>query len=225
MSAKTRETETKVRPYRMSKPCPKCPFRSDIPKYLRPERAQQIADSLYDGAEFPCHQTTEEVEDEDGMGERVATAKSAACAGALITMEKEGFSNQMVRIAERLGMYDHQALDMEAPVYGSLSEWVASYRETKTVEVTFNGVTETLEYEHCGVVAQDCEDPPGYMMGGGVAESTDEPTCHPVDDCCVLCGSPVCSTCRAGLYEPDNPSSPPVCVYCVEDSDDDTGEE
>lgn len=208
-------TETQFRPYRLKGPCAKCPFRSDIPKYLRPERAQEIADALYGGAEFPCHQTTETVEHEDGSETRERMATSAFCAGALITMEREGFSNQMVRISERLGLYDPEALKMDAPVYDSLAEWVDSYRETPTVTITHSdGTTEVLEMEHCGVVTEDCEDPPGYSMGGGVARSTIEPTCHPVDDCCNHCGNPMCTACRAGE---NTEHGYPQCRYCAEE--------
>lgn len=207
---------TPVRPFKLKRPCKNCPFRSDIDKYLRPERVAEIAESLYDGAEFPCHETTEHFEGEDGWEERLVTSTSAFCAGALITMEKEGFSNQMVRIGERLGLFNVEDLKMDSPVYDSLAEWVASFRESKTVEVSFNGITEVLEMEHCGVVTEDCEDPPGYSMGGGVAHSTAEPTCHPIDDCCAHCGNTMCSACRAAENTEDGY---PQCRYCVEDGE------
>lgn len=210
------EHSPEPRPFRLKKPCPKCPFRSDIDKYLRFERVQEIANSLYQGAEFPCHQTTEHYEDPDtGAMERIVTSKSAFCAGALITMEKEGYSNQMVRISERLGMYDRENLDMEAPVYGSLAEWVASYVEVPTVTVEGpNGVVEVLEFEHCGVVGPECEDPPGYMGGGGVMHSTEVPTCNPIEDCCGYCGTPACTACKSDHVDEDGN---PICVLCKEE--------
>jgi hypothetical protein len=39
-------------------------------------------------------------------------------------MEKEGRSSQMMRIAERLGMYDHTKLDMDAPIYDSFDDMI-----------------------------------------------------------------------------------------------------
>lgn len=211
---------TQVRPFKLKRPCKNCPFRSDIPKYLREERVQEIADSLYDGAEFPCHETTEHVEGPDGWEERIAVPTSAFCAGALITMEKEGYSNQMVRIGERLGMFNVDDLIMDSPVYDSLEEWVASFRQIPTVTITnSDGTTETLEYEHCGVVAEDCEDPPGFAMGGGVARSTAEPTCNPIEDCCTHCGTTMCTACRAE----DTEDGYPQCKYCAEDQDEDEG--
>lgn len=209
MSQTTAKRKAQPRPFRLKKPCHHCPFRSDVPKYIRPERAQEIAESLYAGAEFPCHQTTEHVEHEDGSGETVATKRSAFCAGALITMEREGYSNQMVRVGERLGLHDHERLDMDAPVYDSLTEWVRSYRVIPTVTTDYG---EVLELEHCGVVAEDCEDPAGYSMGGGAVENLDEPTCDPTKGC-SSCGATMCIACTA---EDLNESGYPICVYCAE---------
>lgn len=42
-------------------------------------------------------------------------------------MEKADAPNQIMRIAERFGIYDRERLNMEAPVYGSLAEWVQSF--------------------------------------------------------------------------------------------------
>lgn len=203
---------TKTRPYRLTTPCTNCPFRSDLAKYLRPERAQEIAQALYDGGDFPCHKTTVDVEDAEGQGDRVRGPESAACAGALITMEKEGYSNQMVRIAESMGLYDPTKIDMAAPVYDSLAEWVASYRTTPTVTRTYpDGTSETLDLEHCGVVAQDCEDPPGWSAGGGVVTSTEAPQCDPFEGC-GYCGQPMCGACDGGTDDDMR-----VCVQCKED--------
>lgn len=207
------EVQSKPR-FRLRKPCPKCPFRCDIEPYLRPERVQEIADALYAGGAFPCHQTTEHVEDEEGNGEMLDTPRSAECAGALITMEKEGYEGQHARIGYRLGLYDPTTLDMDAPVYDSLSEWVHAVRGVPTVEVD----GEVLEFEHCGVVGGDCEDPPGYAGGGGVMRSTEEPTCHPIEDCCSYCGNTMCSACRS---EKTSDLGDPMCVYCAEDEDED----
>lgn len=107
----------------MVRPCPHCPFRSDIPAYLTPSRAKEIADSL-ERSSFPCHQTTVDVEADEGGSDRRATADSQQCAGALLFMEKQGRSSQMTRIAERLGMLDVRKLDYDAPVYTSTGAFV-----------------------------------------------------------------------------------------------------
>lgn len=130
-------------PYTLKSPCANCPFRADKPFYLGAERAEEIADSLRDGSSFYCHKTIaygdesdereneceDEDEDEKNLGQGEITSRSRMCAGALITLEREDSPNQIMRIAERLGLYDRSALDMDAPVYGSLDEWQASFRD------------------------------------------------------------------------------------------------
>lgn len=109
-----------MRGYYLTRPCAKCPFRTDREPYLRGERAEEIVDSLRSGAEFPCHETldysAEEV-DEYGAGEPARTDKTTFCAGALIMLENSDGPNQIMRISERLGLYDHTKLDKNAPVY------------------------------------------------------------------------------------------------------------
>jgi hypothetical protein len=63
--------------------------------------------------EFPCHKTAGIDEDN---GNFIANKNSLHCAGALIYLEKRNTSHQMMRICERLGMYDHTKLDMESPI-------------------------------------------------------------------------------------------------------------
>lgn len=108
------------KPYGLTKPCSHCPFRSDIRPFLTPERVREIARSLV-RAEFPCHETTGAKE-----GERAPESEWKHCAGALILLEKVGRPSQMMRIAERLGMYDARKLDMAAAVYESFEDMVSA---------------------------------------------------------------------------------------------------
>lgn len=101
-------------------PCAKCPFRNNRETYLTYERAEEIADSLRMGADFPCHETIEH--DEDGEG--IRNSESQFCAGALIVLEKDDSPNQMMRIGERLRLYDYNKLNFNAPVPEDLDEWV-----------------------------------------------------------------------------------------------------
>jgi hypothetical protein len=200
--------------FALRKPCGDCPFRADKPFHLTPERAKQFADDLANGSGFNCHKTVEFGDTEAGEPVQIVRENTNWCAGALITLEKSGLSNQQVRIAQRLGAYDPTRLDMDAPVYPSLSAWVASYRdetEVRTVEVD----GDVLEFEHCGVVGSDCEDPAGYMSRGGAMANADPGTCNPVEDECQFCGLLACSACTA-LTSPHGP----VCVDCAEDEDD-----
>jgi hypothetical protein len=168
----------------LRRPCPHCPFRTDVPPYLTGPRCQEIATSLANGAEFPCHKTTVEGDDD---GDLVATKDSQMCAGALILMEKAGQPNQMVRVAERLGMYDSASLDMSAPVHGSYVDFIYHH-----------GEPEEDEAEPCGVVDAGCLAPAGYMVGGSVVVETDrEPTI-----CCPDCGTYVCDACECFCSAP-----------------------
>jgi hypothetical protein len=103
--------------YKLTTPCAKCPFRTDIEPYIRKARIADIERGLERG-QFPCHQTFEH--DDDG-GYRDTDAVQH-CAGALILMEKLERSSQMMRIMERIGAYDHRKLNMDAPVFDSFED-------------------------------------------------------------------------------------------------------
>lgn len=106
----------------MTNPCCNCPFRKDIPPYLTANRVREIDGSLIRG-DFPCHKTTvPDDDDDDDFGKMKPTSESQHCAGALIMMERMERPSQMMRIAERLGMYDRRKLNMESPVYDDFDE-------------------------------------------------------------------------------------------------------
>lgn len=92
-----------------SEPCDDCPF-LNTPNMRRAFTIRRLNEFCQ--GEFPCHQTAALSNDD----EYVATKKSHYCAGALIFMEKRNQPNQMMRICERLGMYDRTKLDMEANI-------------------------------------------------------------------------------------------------------------
>ena len=97
--------------YNLTKPCANCPFRTDIKPYLNASRVPDL-----EGVAFSCHKTTtcRDVGNSDPKAEH--------CAGSLILHEKLEQPHQMMRIAERLGYYDHTKLDMDAPVFDSFEE-------------------------------------------------------------------------------------------------------
>lgn len=111
-------------PFNLVRPCADCPFRSDKPFYLGRERRQQIADALLADKSFDCHKTVhyeEESWDEQGYSRR---GDESHCAGATIVLEKEENPNQIMRWMERLGAYDRTAMDMDAPVFDTLEDFV-----------------------------------------------------------------------------------------------------
>ena len=109
----------------LKRPCANCPFRTDIPPFLHPERAQGICDAMLVADEsFWCHKTIDYSEDSEGS----ITRKTQHCAGAMILLEKLDRPNQLMRIAERLGMYDRTQLDMAAPVFDRPDAFVGACR-------------------------------------------------------------------------------------------------
>ncbi len=104
--------------YTMTNPCNLCPFRNDAKRLtVSADRVAEFASN-----EFPCHQTAEYQESDDGDGGYIGTNNSQHCAGALIFLEHLEEPHQMMRICERLGMYDRRKLNMKAPVFRSWEE-------------------------------------------------------------------------------------------------------
>lgn len=108
--------------YKLTSPCKDCPFRSDVKPYLTLARAAEIASAVASGATFSCHKHNE-FDDEDEV-----VKENQHCAGAMIMLEKMEQPNQMMRIAERLGMYDMRKLDMKAPVYDTPDDMIEAHR-------------------------------------------------------------------------------------------------
>lgn len=119
--------------FTLTKPCANCPFRNDVLSqkgWLGDDRANSIYETLKAGGVFPCHKTVtyddnDCFDDEDG-DTFVHQESHIFCAGALIMLEKTGeaVGSNAIRIAERLGLYDHNKLDMESPVFSSQNELV-----------------------------------------------------------------------------------------------------
>jgi hypothetical protein len=93
--------------YTMTTPCAECPFLKENRLGFTLSRLKQHA-----SGEFGCHKACEV--DEDGVFR--ADDRTPHCAGALIFLEKRDQSHQMMRIAERLGLYDRTKLNMKAPI-------------------------------------------------------------------------------------------------------------
>lgn len=88
-------------------------------------RAQQLADSFENAIHvFPCHKTTDWVENEDGFTEQRQTDKTVACAGMIIMAEKSPGHSNGLRVAGRLGLHNPAILDMDSPVYDDYQAFV-----------------------------------------------------------------------------------------------------
>lgn len=113
--------------FNLKKPCAHCPFRTDIEPFIHAERAEEICQSLVNGGSFACHKTL----GHDDDGDTMVRQKSEMCAGAMIMLEKIERPNQMMRICERLGQYDHRKLDMSQPVYDTPQAMIKAHRKRK----------------------------------------------------------------------------------------------
>jgi hypothetical protein len=168
--------------FKLRRPCPHCPFRTDVPPFLRGDRAQDIARDLLGGAEFHCHQTLGEADDDDEDGALVSNADSQFCAGALIMLEHSGTPNQAMRLGERLNAYDPERLDMAAPVHRSTVEFVRHHAEQDDDE----------DRPCCEIAEAGCEAPAGWLEGDGVVPNLDP---GEVAVCVGGCGQYVCESC------------------------------
>lgn len=103
--------------FNLKRPCDDCPFLKEGGIRLRKERARDIAEMMLsrDGGSFACHKTTEA-----GGSE----GPEQHCSGALIFAEKHETATQVMRIAERLQMYDHRKLQGHDDVFDTLEEMV-----------------------------------------------------------------------------------------------------
>jgi len=109
----------------MYRPCPKCPFRTDIPAFLSRARARQIVGEIAQDRDFPCHATIDYTDDSNGKH----TSDTKTCAGFAIMAENMQRPTQMMRIAERLGMYDPSKLHRDSPTHQTPKAFIDAQRD------------------------------------------------------------------------------------------------
>lgn len=115
--------------YDLYVPCSTCPFLRKGGIRLTKQRVLDIAGNMLlpHGKTFACHKTT--IESDGGLTEGPS---SRHCAGALIFAEKNQNATQMMRIAERLRMYDARKLMSKKEVcdlvFDSVREMAAANR-------------------------------------------------------------------------------------------------
>lgn len=101
--------------YTMTTPCSECPFLATMARSeQRPGGFMLQRLTEFASGEFACHRACDV--DENDMKFVPKSDATPHCAGALIFLEKRNMSHQMMRICERLGMYDRTKLNMQAPV-------------------------------------------------------------------------------------------------------------
>ena len=99
--------------YNLTTPCDQCPF-------LIGSGFTWQALHGHAAGEFPCHKTCKLDQSQHFVPRN---DKTPHCAGALIFLEKQKRPHQMMRIGERLGMYDRTKLDMSAQVSGDQNDY------------------------------------------------------------------------------------------------------
>jgi hypothetical protein len=109
--------------YNLMTPCDQCPYLlgSGFPFQSLIEHAS---------GEFACHKACD-LDEETGEFTEKPNGKTPHCAGALIFLEKQDAPHQMMRITERLGLYDRTKLNMEAPVGHTPREYPLRRIKTK----------------------------------------------------------------------------------------------
>lgn len=97
------------------KPCPTCPFRTGGRglRKLGCRRAQEIADALLNDQTFTCHDDISRPEQD-----------RQHCVGAMMLLEKQDRPNQIMRIGERIGIYNPDDLVGRDEVFDDLADWV-----------------------------------------------------------------------------------------------------
>lgn len=174
-------------------PCGKCPFRSDVPIYLRKDRRAGIVESiLLNDEDFYCHQTTTYDEETEDME---VGRDSKICAGAIKMIEQSHGSTNMMRVLERIGMYDAAQIGRGAEVWDQdeflgLPEGAVKV-DGVVVDHETKAEVEPEEVETCNTVNEGCLAPAGYLgSGGGVVYGTEA-----ADGECAGCGEGLCSNC------------------------------
>lgn len=106
--------------YKMTSPCSECPF-------LRDSGFTYASLVRHASGEFGCHKACDLNEDTQEFEPKEGTPH---CAGALIFLEKQNRPHQMMRICERVGMYDHTKLNMTANVGSKPSDYRGKRRRS-----------------------------------------------------------------------------------------------
>lgn len=172
----------------MNSPCDNCPFLKVGGVRLTMARVQEIAGGalMSQGRTFQCHKTLKRGQ------------KEAHCGGALIFAEKNGNATQMMRIAERLGMYDADALKAQDTVFDTLEDMLKT----------------AIDYEEgtgepCSVADDGCNAPAGYMTGGEAIVQSGASAKYE----CYGCSNSVCGSCSQPHPKKRGKR---LCNYCLE---------
>lgn len=173
-------------------PCVKCPWRAEFKgddDYLRPGRRAGIMRELLADGQFPCHETIDHADAESDdleVHDNVDYSKAMECAGSSLVLLRAGRDTQMLRIMERIGMVDLEALEARN---AGIELWTLREALDEVHNLRLDDEGEEDEGT-CNVVNSGCEAPAGYMIGGEAVRGDDM-----VDTVCPVCGEYVCDNC------------------------------
>ncbi len=117
--------------FNLKSPCKNCPFRKDVEPYISEARCKDIVFALTkDNKTFACHKTVDYNDIDEESREVKKNINESHCAGALIVMERNNIAqnNNMIRIAERLKIYDYKILNLKAPVYKNFKIMIKAHK-------------------------------------------------------------------------------------------------
>jgi hypothetical protein len=131
--------------YDMCQPCRACPF-------LIGSGFTWKSLTEHASGEFACHMTCELNEQDVYVP---SNEKTPHCAGALIFLEKQNKPHQMMRICERIGIYDRTKLNMQVNVGSNPSDYrmlkqlkVQLRKEVRDAETTSRAASEDTATGH-----------------------------------------------------------------------------
>lgn len=108
--------------FKLKTPCQNCPFRTDVTPYIRVQYLKQV---LADRHVFVCHKTVDYSHFDKGR----KTSDTQPCAGFLICMQHDNKKNDLMQLAERLGLYDPSKMNMDAPVYKGAAAAIKAHED------------------------------------------------------------------------------------------------
>lgn len=109
----------------LTRPCPDCPFRTDIRFVLTPARVVALLEGIFqEGQTFTCHNASQGCWREDTY---LPSQGDQHCAGALLLIQWEDVGHRMTQLAQQLGLYDPSRLDMGAPVFSTVEAMLARF--------------------------------------------------------------------------------------------------
>lgn len=182
----------------LNAPCNNCPYLKKGGVRLRHARIKDLLANLADfssGGVFNCHKTVhrDESDEEDDDSDEISGPSKAFCGGALIFAEKQGWSNAMMRVGGRLGLYRPDDVKPAAKkrVFDTSKQMYATAEDAKQVKAKQRAAKRSGTGEPCSVANENCEAPAGWSAGGGLIEN-DEANAQFE---CSNCREPVCGAC------------------------------